>query len=92
LIRRSAWAAVGGYATDVPELELGWEDYDLWLRLADAGHHGVLVAEVLLRYRSHGASMVNTTNIETDSITQYFRRRYRNLPWPPVAMLGPQVA
>ena len=92
LIRRSAWSAVGGYATDVAELELGWEDYDLWLRLADAGHHGVLVPEMLVRYRSHGASMVNTTNIETDSITQYFRRRYRNLPWPPVAMLGPQVA
>jgi GT2 family glycosyltransferase len=92
LIRRTAWAEAGGYATDVAELDLGWEDYDLWLRLADAGHHGTLVPEVLFRYRSHGASMVNTTNIETDSITRYFRRRYRNLPWPPLTPPGSEAA
>lgn len=84
LIRKSAWQACGGYATRVAELDLGWEDYDLWLRFADAGYHGVLVPEILARYRSHGGSMVNTTNIETDSINDYFRRRYQNLSWPPL--------
>jgi hypothetical protein len=29
----------------------GWEDYDLWRRTADRGLRGVLVPEVLARYR-----------------------------------------
>ena len=30
----------------------GWEDWELWLRLADAGEHGVHVPQMLGRYRT----------------------------------------
>lgn len=83
LIRRSAWEAVGGYSASA-EL-YGWEDYDLWLGLADRGLHAVLVPEVLVRYRSHGSSMIHTTNIETASVAAFLQRRHTNLPWPVAA-------
>ncbi len=81
LIRKEAWEAVGGYSTNVGEL-YGWEDYDLWLGLADRGLSAVLVPEILVRYRSHGESMIHTTNIDTSSIGAFLRRRHRNVPWP----------
>ncbi|MBM5809461.1 MAG: glycosyltransferase family 2 protein, partial [Cyanobacteria bacterium M_surface_9_m1_291] len=42
LVRRSAWQAVGGY-THIPG---GWEDFDFWCCLIDAGWHGVLWPQV----------------------------------------------
>lgn len=84
LIRRSAWAAVGGYSAAADEL-YGWEDYDLWLNLANHGMRAVFVPELLVRYRSHGSSMIHTTNIETASIASFLRRRHTNLPWPAAA-------
>ncbi|MFN0027300.1 MAG: glycosyltransferase [Acidimicrobiales bacterium] len=85
LIRKDAWARIGGYATDRAEL-FGWEDYDLWLNLADHGLGAAFVPELLVRYRSHGASMIHTTNIDTLSVAALLRARYRNLPWPELAV------
>lgn len=81
LIRKEAWAAVGGYSAAAPEL-YGWEDYDLWLNLANHGMRAAFVPEMLVRYRSHGSSMIHTTNIETASVVATLRRRHRNLDWP----------
>ena len=81
LIRKQAWAAVGGYCTDNSEL-YGWEDYDLWLSFANHDMHAVLVPEILVRYRSHGSSMIHTTNIETASMAALLRKRHHRLTWP----------
>lgn len=83
LIRKDAWEAVGGYSANVGAL-YGWEDYDLWLGLADHGLTAVAVPEILVRYRSHGESMIHTTNIDTSGIGGFLRRRHRNVPWPPL--------
>lgn len=56
LIRKSAWAAVGGY----DHIENGWEDYDLWLKFAEHGFYGTQVPAVLAGYRVHAASMLRT--------------------------------
>jgi glycosyltransferase involved in cell wall biosynthesis len=46
LMRRDLFEAAGGY------VDRGWpEDYDLWLRLAEAGHRFVKVPQVLLHWR-----------------------------------------
>ena len=56
LVRKSAWAAVGGYA----EMDYGWEDYDLWCKFVEAGLKGVYVPELLCCYHVHLDSMRHT--------------------------------
>ncbi len=53
LIRRTAWQRVGGYT----HLEGGWEDFDFWCKLVEAGFHGVQCPHILGAYRSHADSM-----------------------------------
>lgn len=53
LIRRSAWLSVGGYT----HIDGGWEDFDFWCKLIEAGFHGLLCPRVLARYHSHAGSM-----------------------------------
>jgi GT2 family glycosyltransferase/glycosyltransferase involved in cell wall biosynthesis len=59
LLRRDAYVAVGGYDETMRH---GNEDWDLWIRLAEAGWDVVEVPEVLFRYRKHGISM----SVETE--------------------------
>ena len=54
LVRRIAFTAVNGYDES---MRRGCEDWDLWLRLVEAGHHGAIIPEVLFYYRRRSASM-----------------------------------
>jgi hypothetical protein len=68
MVRRSALESVGGYSTD-SRLALGWEDYDLWVRFAEAGRRGAFVPEMIARYRVGHSSMVSITNLSvTDAL------------------------
>ena len=58
LVRTRALRELGGYATD-PRLH-GWEDYDLWCGIANAGGRGVSVPEIVGRYRVAGHSMLRS--------------------------------
>jgi len=53
MVRRSVLAKEGGFD---PVLG-GHADYELWLRLAGAGHRAGFIPEPLVRYRTHGESM-----------------------------------
>jgi Glycosyl transferase family 2 len=75
LVRVDAFKRVGGYVTD-PLLELGWEDYDLWLSFAVAGLHGVHVREIIGRYRLHGVSSLTMTTLDTDDLMSKLRQRH----------------
>jgi len=78
LMRRDAWEKVGGYATQMPCL--GWEDFDLWFRLAKISGWGVLVPEILARYRTHSQSMLaNVTNPNAAELWKYLRAAHREL-------------
>jgi hypothetical protein len=63
LIRREAIVAMGGY-TEEARL-FGWEDYDLWVRMAEAGRHGTFVPEIVARYKVGHSSMISLTNVST---------------------------
>jgi Glycosyl transferase family 2 len=63
LIRREAFAAMGGYSED-PRL-FGWEDYDMWVRMAEAGRHGLFVPQIVARYQVGHSSMISLTNVST---------------------------
>jgi len=62
LIRRSAFSKVGGYSEDA-RLLLGYEDYDFWARLAEAGEHGLFVRQFVASYRVGHSSMLSMTNL-----------------------------
>ena len=79
--RRDALIALGGYRDD-DDLVYGWEDWDLWLRLAATGGRAVLHPEILGRYRVQEVSMIALTNLARASSIQALRDRYPHLPWP----------
>ena len=78
--RRSDWFELGGYRND-DRFVFGWEDWDLWLRLATSGGHAVLRREILGRYRVQPGSMISLTNLETADAIAAMRERYPSLPW-----------
>ena len=81
LIRRTAWAEVGGYD---PAFRLGWEDYEFWLRLCDAGYSGVQVPEILGRYRTHPESMTKQITSKADALMQLANMIEARYPWADV--------
>ena len=80
MLRRSTLERHDGYRVD--DTMYGWEDWDLWLRIADAGEYGVHVPEMLGRYRTQPASMVSLTNLAADDLRAGLVARYPALPWP----------
>lgn len=75
LIRRKAWQAVGGYT----HIEFGWEDYDFWCKLINAGFYGVLCPRILSRYTIHEMSMIhNYTTPNARALQRSLKKRH---PW-----------
>lgn len=75
LHRKQAWEEAGGYATDMPVM--GWEDFDLWFRIARVGGWGVQIPEILARYRVKRSSMLHTiTNPNADKLWTYLRAKH----------------
>jgi len=81
MFRRVAWERLGGYRADDDHV-YGWEDWDLWLRLAATGGRAKLVTQILGRYRVHQGSMIALTNLATDDAIAAMQQRYPTLPWP----------
>lgn len=77
LVRRDAVLAVGGY-TPMP---YGWEDYDLWCKLAEQEQVGVLVPEILARYRVHQTSMLRGTTNKSGTIELVRADMMQRHPW-----------
>lgn len=57
MLRKSTWERLGGYERMQTG---GWEDYDFWCKCVEADLEGLLVPEILARYRVHGVSMLAT--------------------------------
>lgn len=79
MLAKWAWAAAGGYY--VQRDAMGWEDYDIWCRLAELGIQGTQVKEAIAEYRAHFSSMTNTVTEQTyhkPRVTSYLAERH---PW-----------
>jgi glycosyltransferase involved in cell wall biosynthesis len=80
MLNREILLKVGGYSTELIEYGwFGWEDYDLWLKLAQQKYSCKLVSKVLSSYRVHPTSMINTTNYYTLIIAKYFSNKFSDL-------------
>lgn len=78
VIRRSALEAVGLY--DNMQI-MGYEDWDLWLRLAFKGYGFYYIDEVLFDYRFSAQSMMRTLNADIarqNAIEDYFSKKYED--------------
>jgi glycosyltransferase involved in cell wall biosynthesis len=81
MVRRDTYERHGGYRED-DDFAYGWEDWELWLRLAEAGEHGVHVPQMLGRYRTQASSMITITNLVADEMRAHIRSLHPTLPWP----------
>ena len=77
LVRTDVLRRTGGYTTD-SRLH-GWEDFELWCRLAELGERGAFVPEVVARYRSAQHSMLSLTNLSSTMAFSVLAERYPNL-------------
>jgi glycosyltransferase involved in cell wall biosynthesis len=76
VIRRSVLEEVGGY--DNMEI-MGYEDWDLWLRLGFKDYRFHYIDEVLFDYRVRNNSMMHTLNADIkrqNEIEAYFTHKY----------------
>lgn len=73
LVRTSALRRLGGFTTD--RRLHGWEDYDLWCRLAEEGSRAAHVPTVVGRYRTSNSSMLSLTNVSVDAAFDALRQR-----------------
>ena len=75
LVRHQAWQEVGGYV-HIPD---GWEDYDFWCSLMDAGWTGVQCPQPLGTYLHHSKSMTSISALpNVRRLEQLLQARH---PW-----------
>lgn len=80
LFDRATLLKLGGYSTDL--LRHGWfglEDYDLWLKLAQAGCSVAFCPEIVAEYRVHPSSMLAATSHFKPRLVRYFRQKFADL-------------
>ena len=71
---------VGGYSTDLIEYGwFGWDDYDVWLKLAQSNYSCKFLPQVLSAYRVHSSSMINTTNKYALNLAKYFCQKFADM-------------
>lgn len=78
LIKKESLVAVDGYS----KMNItGWEDYQLWCKFVDRGFYGVPVPEILARYRTHQASMINSISNQHQNVALLHREMLERHPW-----------
>jgi glycosyltransferase involved in cell wall biosynthesis len=77
MFRRDFLIEIGGYRN----IQHGWEDYDLWLRLCDYGETVIHIPEILSRYRVHGSSMLRTQTNVGRNIRELHKTMAALHPW-----------
>ena len=74
LLRRDALVAAGGWS-----MGSGYEDWDLWLALAERGHSGVHVPTTALRYRRRAGRMLGDCMPRHAELYERLRERHPQL-------------
>jgi glycosyltransferase involved in cell wall biosynthesis len=77
---------IGGYDNELYKLGwFGWEDYDLWLRIAGGRLSVSFLPNVLCLYRHHKTAMSNTTNLFERELVAHLVEKHRALieKYPP---------
>jgi hypothetical protein len=76
VFKKVDWEITGGFS---PALRAGFEDWEFWIRLGEAGRRGHLIPEALLRQRRHGRTMTHTADAQRVRIVAEIRARHLDL-------------
>lgn len=76
LIRKKAWAEVGGYDENMKK---GYEDWEFYIRMGKNGWFGKLLREPLFCYRKHGKSMIDDALRDNDLNVEYVQSKHRDI-------------
>jgi GT2 family glycosyltransferase len=89
LVAVAAWAGVGGYS----DTRFGWEDYEFWCRIAEAGLTGLQVpGDPLAEYRVHRASMLQSITESAKAKPRIVADMTRRHPWLSLVDAKPKSA
>jgi hypothetical protein len=86
LFNRRQLIEIGGYDKELYNFGwFGWEDYELWLRIAQAKLRVSFLPNVLCLYRHHETSMSITTNLFDRDLVAHLYEKYHALveAYPP---------
>jgi len=79
MVRKSVFNELGGYDSEMKDIESGWEDWEMWLRIAFSGKQFYYLPEVGFRYRVNENSMIegikNSYEIR-NRLTEYLHKKY----------------
>jgi hypothetical protein len=87
LLRRDAILDIGGFTEDLTLY--GWEDFDLWCRVAERGRRGELVPVIVGRYAERPGSVLEIASIDASEAVAVLRGRYPSVyPGMPEPVIG----
>ena len=79
MVRKSVFEELGGYDTQMKEIKSGWEDWEMWLRIAFSGKQFYYLPQVGFKYRVSDESMIggikNSYEIR-NKLTAYLHKKY----------------
>ena len=80
IFRKQVWRDGGGYDANLPD-KLGYEDWDFWLSVVEAGWKFYHLREVTFEYRVRHDSMVAACNLPENrqKLFRYICNKHRNL-------------
>ena len=58
IVRKKVFDELGGYDTHMKEIKSGWEDWEMWLRIAFSGRQFRYIPETGFKYRVNSDSMI----------------------------------
>jgi glycosyltransferase involved in cell wall biosynthesis len=75
VFKKSTWEEIGGYDEKMPVM--GYEDWDLWLRIAFGGGKFAYINEVCFYYRYTSTSMIHSIQKKkTETIFEYMGKKH----------------
>lgn len=75
-VRKKAWEDANGYNEIMRH---GYEDWDFWISIAEAGWQGAQIPEALFLYRKHGKTMINAAREKHDIIVDQIRKNHPSM-------------
>ena len=81
IIKKETIIELGLYDNKMPYM--GWEDWDLWIRMALKGKKTIYIDKIFFQYRFHHNSMIRTIGHKENDIRLYFVSKYNNIMFHP---------